>query len=161
LKKANAMVIDADGLWHLTRIKGFGEFLIPTVLTPHPGEMAMLVEAFLPEFSGENRFEQALELAERLNCYIVLKGKFTFVASPQYDSWIITSGNESLATAGSGDVLAGIIAAFLAEALTSAESVVDAINSAVFIHGKLGEIAPSSRALIADDLPSLLVDVLK
>ncbi len=161
LEVANSLVLDADGLWLLGEVKSFSKFAVPTVLTPHPGEMRGLMTRFLPTLLELPRKEQAVALAKYLNCYVVLKGKFSLIVTPLGKCSINTSGNEALATAGTGDVLAGIISAFLAEALTENQSLLDAIEAAVFIHGRcVEEIDFNARCFIADDLLELLMKVL-
>ncbi len=161
LEVASSLVLDADGLWMLGEIKSFTKFTVPTVLTPHPGEMRGLMTRFLPHLIEESREDQTVKLAQKLNCYVVLKGKFSLIVTPSGKCSINTSGNESLATAGTGDVLAGIISAFLAEAITLDLPFIEAIEAAVFIHGRCAEESGyNSRCFIADDLLNLLKEVL-
>ncbi len=159
ISSCNSLVLDADGLWQLTKLKGFQYFTVPAVITPHPGEMQRLLEHFLPSLTQESRIEQALGLSELINAYVVLKGRTTIIASPEYECWINTSGDEALATAGTGDVLAGIIAAFMAESLSAGRSIEEAVKAAVFVHGRASEKALCRRSFCADDIPEMLAQV--
>ena len=160
LKMESTLVLDADALYLLTKLEGFSGFTQPVVLTPHPGEMEMLLERFLPEELDSPREFQAAELARRLGACVVLKGAGTVVATPDGFTTINTSGNEALATAGSGDVLAGMIGAFVAESLVSLKPLGESIRVAVYIHGYTAEVGiHSTRSLIADDLPDLIAEV--
>ena len=122
------------------------------VLTPHPGEMRALLEGFgLGDRRDAPRAAQAEALACHTGACVVLKGLGTVVAAPGGRVTINSSGNSALATAGSGDVLAGMIGGFLAQGMEAW----NAARTAVFLHGLAAELAPSERALVADDLPDL------
>ncbi|MHB1452920.1 MAG: NAD(P)H-hydrate dehydratase [Saccharofermentanales bacterium] len=103
------------------------------VLTPHPGEMDRL----MPESAHLPRTEKALAAAKTYRCVAVLKGAGTVVALPDGGVWINTSGNSSMAKGGSGDILAGMIGAMLAQGLTPAEAAV----FGVYFHGLCGDLA--------------------
>ena len=109
------MVIDADGL---NAIAAEPEMLskaqAPLVLTPHPGEMARLLKTTVQDVQ-RHRLEYAKEFAVKQRLVLVLKGNKTVVACPDGKVYINTTGNPGMAKAGSGDVLAGIIGAFLAQ----------------------------------------------
>ncbi len=150
-----ALILDADGLWQLCQIDGFKRFEKTTILTPHPGEMARLLARFYPEALEFDRIAQAIALAEKLNAIVVLKGRFTVIADQNGNCSINSSGCNALATAGTGDVLSGVIAALVAEN----SDTFNAVESAVFVHGRAGELAISRRALIADDLLELIPQV--
>ena len=121
------------------------------ILTPHPGEFKRLRQAFSLSPEG-SRQDQAYELALHTGAVIVLKGQHTVVASPDGFVTLNTSGTPALATAGSGDCLAGLCGAFLANGYPAAA----AARMAVFLHGKAAERAADSgtRGVIADDLPN-------
>lgn len=149
------VVVDADAL----RILARHPMLIAgrpadTVLTPHPGEMRSLLDGFgLQGMHAASRPQQACALAEKTGCHVVLKGHGTIVANPAGGWAVNSSGSNALATAGTGDVLAGLIAGFLAQKLAAH----DAARLAVFVHGLAGELAiGGGRALVADDLPHLI-----
>lgn len=148
-------VLDADALIALSREKALlGGKRGETVLTPHPGEMLALLEGFdLKHLAGEERSEQALQLAGKTGCYVVLKGRGTVLAAPDGRWAVNSSGGSALATGGTGDVLAGLMGGFLGQGLP----VWDAIRLAVFVHGRAGELSlVGDRALIADDLLTLI-----
>ncbi|NLF95036.1 MAG: NAD(P)H-hydrate dehydratase [Oligosphaeraceae bacterium] len=148
------LVLDADGLNLLAaHPECLPERPAALILTPHPGEMARLQNAFGLESTG-SRLEQAQALAHRSRTVVVLKGCRSVVAAPDGRAHINLSGCPALATAGSGDVLAGICGAFLGQGRDAYE----AAALAVFLHGLAGEILRpiGSRGIIADDLPGAL-----
>ncbi len=105
-------VVDADGLHELEPF----ERSAPTVLTPHEGELARLLGEESDWVAG-HRLEAARRGAERFGCVCLLKGADTLVASPGEGAWVCSLGTPALATAGTGDVLTGIVAAFLAKGM--------------------------------------------
>jgi ADP-dependent NAD(P)H-hydrate dehydratase / NAD(P)H-hydrate epimerase len=145
------MVIDADGLFALDdatialRVSG------TTVLTPHDGEFARLAGA--PP--GDDRVVSAQMLATKLGSVVLLKGPTTIIASPNGRVSLVRAGDQRLATAGSGDVLAGVIGAFLATGLDPHE----AATMAALVHGSAA-LRGRSVGLLAGDLPDLVADVL-
>ncbi|MDX6491488.1 MAG: ADP-dependent NAD(P)H-hydrate dehydratase / NAD(P)H-hydrate epimerase, partial [Gaiellaceae bacterium] len=102
-------VVDADGLYDLEPF----ERSAPTVLTPHEGELARLLGEE-PEWVAAHRLEAVRRGAERFGCVCLLKGADTLIAAPGHGVLVSALGTPALATAGSGDVLTGIVAAFLA-----------------------------------------------
>ena len=140
------MVLDADALTLLAR-----ENLTPpqdTILTPHEGEFERLFPGLLEK--SQTRLEAAQTAAQKLKSIIVLKGADTIIAAPdgqgRAKARINTSGTPWLASAGSGDVLAGIITSLLAQGMNG----FDAASAGVFLHGKAAEAA--GPYLIASDL---------
>jgi NAD(P)H-hydrate epimerase len=132
-------VLDADGLYALSRLGGLsypalskGKF----ILTPHPGEMAHLMGKEAREI-GLNRPAFALDAALESKSVVCLKGAGTCVANYSGDFRVNTSGDPAMATAGSGDVLGGVIAALVSQGL----SLFDASWLGVFWHGLAGELA--------------------
>jgi ADP-dependent NAD(P)H-hydrate dehydratase / NAD(P)H-hydrate epimerase len=119
-----------------------------TVLTPHDGEFARITGAA----PGDDRIASARALAAGTGTVVLLKGPTTVVASP--DGWVelVNAGDHRLATAGSGDVLAGVIGAFLAQGL----SVMDAAATGAYVHGAAAVGGGNRVGLIASDLPSLV-----
>ncbi len=149
------LVVDADGLNAMAVIQNLPKREQPVILTPHPGEAARLLQALGATYSYSNtsRLEVAQTLARHFQAVVVLKGLRTIVAAPDGRWSVNTSGNVNLATAGSGDVLAGCLAALLSggryEAFTAAQL-------GVFIHGRAGELSPYSCGTLGDELPKLL-----
>ncbi|MBO7495243.1 MAG: NAD(P)H-hydrate dehydratase [Salinivirgaceae bacterium] len=136
LKNCTApMVIDADAINILADTPKLLNSLKPnTILTPHPGEFDRLTHKHT---TGYERMLTQIELAQRLNVIIVLKGAFTSVVTPDGTVRFNTTGNAGMATAGSGDVLTGIILSLLAQKYTPAEAAVLGVG----IHGLAGDIA--------------------
>jgi len=144
------LLLDADALNLISKRPGLlHELGTATVVTPHEGEMKRL-EAAVGLTSARSRTERAEALAKLTALHVVLKGVRTVVASPNGVSALNLSGSPVLATAGSGDVLSGVIAAFAASGCDLYPAAMDG----VFLHGLLGELdAPfAGRGLIADDL---------
>ncbi len=148
-------VVDADGLNNLAKIDNWWETVsYPVVLTPHPGEMATL--AGIPVSQVQARREDiALEMAERWGQTVVLKGAYTVIAAPNGRCTISPFANPALASGGTGDVLAGMIAGLLAQ---GAEPV-DAACCGVYLHAAVGEELRSAMGdagvLASDMLPRL------
>ena len=122
------IVIDAGGLFYM---KDFG---CPpnAIITPHPGEAAMLLDCSVEDLQ-KNRLDAVKELYKRYNCLIVLKGYQTIVFDGE--AYQCTDGGPALSTAGTGDVLAGLIGSFLAQGLEE----IDAAKFSVAIHGAAGD----------------------
>ncbi|MFP5351889.1 MAG: NAD(P)H-hydrate dehydratase [Actinomycetota bacterium] len=135
LESGLPLVLDADAL---TLLAGSGRSRLaseaPTVLTPHPGEMAKLLDVEVGEVQRD-RVAAALEAAERFDCLVVLKGRHTIVARGSSAS-VVSTGGPELATAGTGDVLTGAIAALLARSGRA-----DVTAAACFVHGVAGALA--------------------
>ncbi len=131
------LVVDADGLNILSGLPDWPSLLPPeTILTPHPGEMARLTGLDTQEIQGR-RLEIAQERADTWHQVIVLKGAFTVVAGPQRRPVILPFANPGLASAGTGDVLAGAIVALRAQGVPAFEAAV----TGAFLHGLAGEFA--------------------
>jgi NAD(P)H-hydrate epimerase len=128
------------------------------IITPHPGEMARLIGSSIEEVQA-NRIDVATEFATTHRVYVVLKGHRTIVATPDGHVFINPTGNAGMATGGTGDVLTGMIAAWLAQ-LLDAEG---ACRLAVFLHGAAGDLAEAEEgqvAMIATDVVAHLGDAL-
>jgi len=145
------LVIDADALFALA---GHTNILLKTkavrVLTPHVGEMSRLTGQSSQEVEN-NRLKIASDFARHYNCVLLLKGHRTVVASPKDKPYINKTGNAGMATAGSGDVLTGIITAFLGQRM----SPFDAAKYGAYYHGKAGDLAAKARGklgMIAEDI---------
>ncbi len=145
-------VVDADALFELEPFQRAA----PTVLTPHAGELARLLGTD-SEWVGAHRLEAAQRGADLFGAVVVLKGSDTIVASPGVGTIIADLGPPALATAGTGDVLTGITAAFLAKDLEPQA----AAAAAAVAHGRAAELAPTRAGLIASDLLGLLPSALE
>ena len=155
------LVLDADALTVLADDPGrlTGREDRDVILTPHPGEMARLIGASIADVQA-NRIEVATDFATTHRVYVVLKGHRTVIATPDGHAYINPTGNPGMATGGSGDVLTGMIAAWLAQ-LLDAEA---ACRLAVFLHGAAGDMSEASKGqvgMIATDLLDHLGGALK
>jgi hydroxyethylthiazole kinase-like uncharacterized protein yjeF len=148
-------VIDADGLNALADRPNWWKCLRGTnVLTPHPGEMARLVGCKVNEVEA-NRIEAAREMAKRWKQVVTLKGAHTVVAATEGQTVIIPFANPGLATAGSGDVLAGAVVGFLAQGLSPFAAAV----AGAYLHGLAGDLARKeigAAGMVAGDLLPML-----
>lgn len=149
------LVLDADGINAAARhIPIRKTASAPLILTPHPAEMARLLHCTVEQVQ-RNREGAALEAARQWHAVTVLKGHRTVVAHENGILFVNENGNPGMATAGSGDVLAGMIASFLAQGMTAE----DAAVCGVYLHGAAGDLAAaqlSQRALMASDLVKAL-----
>jgi len=150
------VVLDADALRLLASDPSLLPRSAPTVLTPHPGEMRCLLDTLgigPPVSTSDNRLQQATEVAQRTQTVTVLKGLGTVVADPTNRCTVNTTGTCALSSAGTGDVLAGMIGGFLAQGMPAS----DAARAAVYLHGAAAELAPHGmRSMVADDLLTLI-----
>jgi NAD(P)H-hydrate epimerase len=153
-------VIDADGLNALAGHTGLLEKCrAPLVLTPHPGEMARLWGIKTAEVQ-DNRIEVATEAAKKWGATVVLKGARTLITASDGTLYINPTGNPGMATGGSGDVLTGIIAGFLAQGL----SLVQAGAAGAYFHGLAADSAAACKGepgLVAGDILDALPGVTK
>ncbi|HEX4664712.1 MAG TPA: NAD(P)H-hydrate dehydratase [Terriglobales bacterium] len=150
------LVIDADGL---NALEGNSSLLNgaerPLVLTPHPGEMARLTNTSVREIEA-NRIEIARDFARGHRLILVLKGWRTLIADGEGHLWVNTTGNPGLAKGGSGDVLTGMIAGFIAQ---YPNQIVEAVRAAVFLHGLAADCAldrQTERTMLATDVIAAL-----
>jgi NAD(P)H-hydrate epimerase len=129
------MVVDADALnaLALTPFHGSGRF---RVLTPHPGEMARLTGASVADVQA-SRVDISRRFAKQRDCVVVLKGERTVIALPDGRVYVNPTGTPAMATAGSGDILTGMIAGLLAQFPERRE---EAVLAAVWLHGRAGEL---------------------
>lgn len=149
----NPIVLDADALNIIASQKDLFQ-LIPahSILTPHPKEFERL---FGESHNDFEKIELALQQAKQSDCIIVLKGHHTFIATPSGHGYFNNTGNAGMATAGSGDVLTGIITSLLAQGYSSTEAAV----LGVYLHGLAGDIAAeefSEEAMVAGDITACL-----
>jgi hydroxyethylthiazole kinase-like uncharacterized protein yjeF len=143
-------VVDADGLYGLEPF----EREAPTVLTPHSGELGRLLgeEA---EWVDAHRLEALRRAVERFNCVVLLKGEGTLVGEPGAGA-LVCGGFPSLATAGTGDVLTGVVGAFLAKGMDARLATAAASTA----HTEAAIAAPYRSGLVASDLLAVLPRVL-
>lgn len=147
------MVLDADALNCVAESPGILKKRgTEIIITPHPGEMARLCNYSVKEIN-ENRTETALKFAREYGVITVLKGHGTVIASPNGRVLLNTTGNSGMATGGSGDVLAGMTAALLAQG----KSAFDCAAAAVYLHGKAGDLAAERLGKISM-LPGDIID---
>lgn len=149
-------VIDGDGLFAMAwNADGAAALLrrrtTPTVLTPHDGEYALLTGAA----PIADRLVAARRLAADTGCVVLLKGPATVVADPDGEVLVVTAGDARLATAGTGDVLSGIIGALLAEGVPALQ----AAAAGAWLHGRAALLAPA-RGMVASDIADHLPEVL-
>ena len=154
------MVLDADALNALAGRSGsadeqkgaLNERKAEVVLTPHPGEMARLLNTSIEEVQGD-RIKAALQLAKAHNAFVVLKGYRTVCAMPDGYVYLNSTGNPGMATAGSGDALTGIIGAFVAN--RKLHTLPTAAFAGTYLHGLAGDLAAhkvTEMALTTGDL---------
>jgi NAD(P)H-hydrate epimerase len=151
------LVIDADGLNNLAALRGWPDTLqADLILTPHPGEMRRLWQCVFREQIPDDRAEQATRMASRTGAITVLKGAGTIVTNGKR-IYTNSTGNPGMATAGSGDILTGVITALAGQKLSN----LDAAVLGVYIHGLAGDIAARQLghvSLIATDIADALPD---
>ena len=178
-----SIILDADGLNAISLgfkvIKGvkkanniveiLKERKEATIITPHAGEMTRIIKAVRKrgeykkinsEFIDKNKVEIAQFVAERLGFITVLKGNETVIAEPGRVV-VNKSGNPGMATAGSGDVLAGIVGTFTSQNLSR---IFEAVSTAVYLHGLAGDIASQKigeRSMVASDIIKYLPDAIR
>ncbi len=146
------MVLDADGLnafeGKSEELNGKDKMLI---ITPHPGEMARLMNTTIPEVQ-KDRLKTARNFAREHELIVVLKGHRTLIAHPNGEVWVNTTGNPGMATGGTGDILTGMVAALVAQ---HPKDAFHAVVAAVYLHGLAGDVACETKgeySLIATDL---------
>ncbi len=153
-----ALVVDGDAL---TALAGREELCrerdYPTYLTPHPGEMARLLGSSVSEIEAR-RVETALEAADRYGAAVVLKGAHSIITDPSGSAWINLTGNSGMGTAGSGDVLSGLVGA-LAATHGAHSAIADPLRLGVHLHGLAGDLAAETigpMGMTATDILSYL-----
>jgi hydroxyethylthiazole kinase-like uncharacterized protein yjeF len=160
LQRSRCLVLDADGLNAVAKDSALQDALRQraahtvwhaTVITPHPLEAARLLGCNTQQVQND-RLKAAQELAERFQCSVVLKGSGTVIAAPGHTTRINITGNGRLAIGGTGDVLAGLVGARMAQGL----SAFDAACAAVAQHGQVADTWPQGEALTASRLAQKL-----
>ena len=159
-EKLPGLVIDADGLKILSGIQNWQKMLpTPAILTPHPGEMALLTGETISEIN-QNRISMAESYAEKWGHLVVLKGAFTVIAAPDGRTAIIPVATPALARAGTGDVLAGLIGGFRAQGLEAYEAAI----VGAWVHAQAGlravEVFGSTASVLAGDVLYSVKDVM-
>src|ERR1700722_720832 len=146
------IVLDADGLnafeGRAEDLKGNGGLL---VITPHPGEMARLVGCSVADVQAD-RLGVARKFAQEHELIVVLKGNRTLVVQPDGEAWVNMTGNPGMSTGGTGDILTGMVAAFIAQ---NPNSALLAVSAAVHLHGLAGDVMRESvgeHSMVATDL---------
>lgn len=154
------LIVDADGLKLLARLPDWAG-LLPgsTILTPHPGEMAVLTGATIEEIQAD-RLGVAAKFANDWGHVVVLKGAFTVISAPDGRQSVVPVASAALARAGTGDVLAGLIAGLRAQGLEAYEAAV----AGAWIHARAGLLAADdlggSAAVLAGDVLEAISDVM-
>ncbi|MBI3399099.1 MAG: NAD(P)H-hydrate dehydratase [Deltaproteobacteria bacterium] len=153
------LVIDADGINCLAGdVKVLKKAKAPVVITPHPGEMARLVDLTVKDVQAD-RIGIATKFAKENKVILVLKGAKTIIAEPSGKIFINPTGNPGMATAGTGDVLAGMIGGFIAQGYSQ----LDAANMAVYLHGLAGDEVAKKKGqvgMMATDIMNILPAVI-
>ena len=149
-------VIDADGLNLLAQLEDWPALLPPDcVLTPHPREMARLCGLASAQEVIDNRWELARERAKAWQAVVLLKGPYTVIATPEGELAVLPVATAALATAGTGDILAGAITGLMAQGLSPFQAA--CLGS--WLHGRAGELCEQrigSAGVVASDLLTLL-----
>jgi NAD(P)H-hydrate epimerase len=152
------LILDADALNAFTgdpeRLTGRNG--VDVIITPHPGEMARLLNISIEQVQAD-RLEHAREFAAARRVHVVLKGHRTIIAGPEGRSFVNLTGNAGMATGGTGDLLTGMIAAWFAQILDPE----GACKLAVYLHGTAGDLAEADEgevALLPSDIASRLGD---
>lgn len=130
------------------------------VLTPHPGEMSRLTGLSIAGMQAQ-RLETARQFAQERNVVLILKGQRTVIAFPDGRAWVNPTGSPAMATAGSGDILTGLLAGLLGQFPLNAEA---AILAAVWLHGRAGErgaAALGEQTFIATDILRFLPEAMR
>ena len=150
------LIVDADGLFYLAKLKEkLKQRSHPTIITPHTGEFAQLT-GYLPTEIENNRFELSRQFALRYGVYIVLKGPYSIVTTPTGSQFVNTSGNAALAKGGTGDVLTGIILAFV----MNHSNLQEAVSNAVFAHGKAADVLVEGNHTMRDVIATDVINAL-
>ncbi|RKZ34768.1 bifunctional ADP-dependent NAD(P)H-hydrate dehydratase/NAD(P)H-hydrate epimerase [bacterium] len=160
-KVRTPVVIDADGI---NALAGEINETIPkitadSVMTPHPGELSRLLEIPIEKINNK-KIDMAKEWAKLLFTNLLIKGNPTLITSAENPIWINPVGNDGMATAGSGDVLTGLLTGFIAQGISPFHSAC----MGTYIHGLAGEIAAqkfTARAMLATDILSSIPDAIR
>jgi len=164
------IVLDADGInaFSSNQDELFNELGQRITITPHPGEMARLIGRSISEVQND-RIGVARAFSEERQCFTILKGYQTVIATPEGHVFVNSTGNPGMATGGSGDILAGMVGRFVAGWQrryhgADQRALADYLSAAVFLHGLAGDLAAEEKgveSLIATDLVSYLPQAFK
>lgn len=158
--RLSAIILDADALNNIAENTDvLCQAKCPLVMTPHPGELARLINKSIDEIQS-NRLDAARSTAARFKCVVVLKGHQTVIADPTGKLYINKTGNPGMAKGGMGDVLTGMIAGIAGQGM----SAFDAAVMGVYCHGLAGDLAAKERgeyAMIASDLLEKIPDAIR
>ncbi|WP_156290222.1 NAD(P)H-hydrate dehydratase [Oceanobacillus salinisoli] len=148
------LIIDADGLYHMkSALPVLKERQAPTVITPHPGEMAMLLDLSVSELLMAP-FHYSMEFAKEYGVYVVLKGKYTIITSPDGKQMVNRTGNQGLAKGGSGDVLTGIVLAMILQH----HDLFQSLCNACYLHGRSADIQVEGQNTYYDLMATDVID---
>jgi len=154
------VVLDGDGInCIVNNTEELAKRTYTTVITPHPGELSRLLNVSIEDIQN-NRLKFAKLASNKFKVITVLKGDNTIVCNPEGAGYINTTGNPGMATAGSGDLLTGIIASFIGQGIEEFNAAV----AGVFIHGLAGDLAANHKGqygLIASDILEYLPYAIK
>ena len=154
------MIIDADGLNALAECpEVLAEAQSQVIITPHPGEMARLLSTVTSKIQTD-RVTAVKTAAKKYGCTAVLKGARTLAATPEGKLWINPTGNAGMATGGTGDVLSGMIGAFVARGMQPWEAAI----TGVYLHGLAGDFVAKEKGeicLTAGDIIDYLPKAVK
>ncbi|MEP7263198.1 MAG: NAD(P)H-hydrate dehydratase [Bacteroidota bacterium] len=144
------LVLDADALNILSENKTWLSFLPPgSILTPHPGEFTRLAGK---SSDGFERYHLQKEFSKKYNCYVVLKDHYTSISAPNGTCYFNSTGNAGMATAGSGDVLTGLLIALLVQSYHPLHAAI----AGVYIHGLAGDISAAENSMEAVTASSII-----
>ncbi|MBA3061645.1 MAG: NAD(P)H-hydrate dehydratase, partial [Atribacteria sp.] len=154
IEKSNIpLVVDADAIYALSKDTNIlKKVKVPMVITPHPGEMAKLINKGI-DYILDNQLDIAREIAQEFGIMVVLKGARTIVANKEGEAYINIGDNSGMATGGTGDVLTGIICSLIAQGADSFSAAI----AGVYIHSLAGDLArdiKGERGMIASDILS-------
>ncbi len=146
------VIVDADALNIIAKdMSIFSLFKCDVIITPHPGEFSRLTGKTIPQIQS-NRVAEATEFAQKHGVITLLKGKDTVISDQNGAYFINETGNSGMATGGSGDMLCGIIAAFVAQGMTA----LDATRVGAYIHGLSGDLSAQKYSKISTSATTMI-----